>query len=67
MDLNKGINYSTITTNYLIMHKDIENIEYRVNKITDCFYLFLFWVLTAFATSVILQVLYYIIKGKIRA
>jgi hypothetical protein len=67
MDLNKGINYSIIIINYLIMHKDIKNIEYRVNKITDCFYLFLFWVLTVFGTSVILQVLYYIIKGKSRA
>jgi hypothetical protein len=49
------------------MHKDIKSIEYRVNKITDYFYLFLFWVLTVFGTSVILQVLYYIIKGKSRA
>jgi hypothetical protein len=67
MDLNKGINYLTIIINYLIMHKDIKKIEYRVNKITDSFYLFLFWVLTVFGTSVILQVLYYIIKGKSRA
>jgi len=46
------------------MHKELESITVKVNKIIDYFYLFLFWVCTVFCISVILQVLYYIIRGK---
>lgn len=46
------------------MHKELETITDRGSKIIDYFYLFLFWVCTVFCVSVILQVLYYIIRGK---
>lgn len=46
------------------MHKDLDNLTDKLNQLSEYFYLVLLWVLVGLSISIILQVIYYIVKGN---
>jgi hypothetical protein len=46
------------------MHKDIDNLTDKAKQLSEYFYLVLLWILVGLSISIILQVIYYIVKGN---